>query len=108
MIRRPPYSSLTYTLCPYTTLYRYDIVQALSKRAKANASSVSRGDKSGTDAAELRYWKAAGLDDHGKGYKACGCGMGAALNMASSMDAYVLSDRGTWLDRKSTRLNSSH
>jgi len=77
-----------------------DIVQALSKLAKDNASFVSRGDKSGTHAAELRFWKAAGVDDMGKGYKACGCGMGPALNMASSMGAYVLSDRGTWLSFK--------
>lgn len=77
-----------------------DIVQALSKLAKENASFVSRGDKSGTHAAELRFWKVAGVDDKGKGYKACGCGMGPALNMASSMGAYVLSDRGTWLSFK--------
>nr|WP_094837071.1 extracellular solute-binding protein [Bordetella genomosp. 4] len=77
-----------------------DIVQALSKLAKDNASFVSRGDKSGTHAAELRFWKAAGVEDMGKGYKACGCGMGPALNMASSMGAYVLSDRGTWLSFK--------
>ncbi|HYG42989.1 MAG TPA: extracellular solute-binding protein [Bordetella sp.] len=77
-----------------------DIVRALAKLAKTNALFVSRGDKSGTHAAELRLWKAAGADDHGKGYKACGCGMGPALNMASSMNAYVLSDRGTWLSFK--------
>lgn len=77
-----------------------DIVQALSKLAKDNSSFVSRGDKSGTHAAELRFWKAAGVEDMGKGYKACGCGMGPALNMASSMGAYVLSDRGTWLSFK--------
>lgn len=77
-----------------------DIVQALSKLATDNASFVSRGDKSGTHAAELRFWKAAGVEDMGQGYKACGCGMGPALNMASSMGAYVLSDRGTWLSFK--------
>lgn len=77
-----------------------DIVQALSKLVKDNSSFVSRGDKSGTHAAELRFWKAAGVEDMGKGYKACGCGMGPALNMASSMGAYVLSDRGTWLSFK--------
>lgn len=77
-----------------------DIVAALSKLAKDNAAFISRGDKSGTNAAELRFWKAAGVEDKGKGYKACGCGMGPALNMASSMGAYVLSDRGTWLNFK--------
>src|SRR3546814_3131903 len=77
-----------------------DIVQALTRLAKADAPFVSRGDKSGTHAAELRFWKTAGLDYHGKGYKACGCGMGPALNMASSMNAYVLSERGTWLSFK--------
>lgn len=77
-----------------------DIVAALGKLAAANAPFISRGDKSGTHAAELRYWKQAGLDDKGGGYKECGCGMGPALNMASSMNAYVLSDRGTWLSFK--------
>ncbi|MGD9872326.1 MAG: substrate-binding domain-containing protein, partial [Thauera sp.] len=61
---------------------------------------VSRGDKSGTHAAELRYWKAAGVDDKGTGYKECGCGMGPALNMAASTGGYVLADRGTWLSFK--------
>jgi tungstate transport system substrate-binding protein len=74
-----------------------DIVAALKKVAAANAPFVSRGDKSGTDAAEKRYWKAAGLAERGKGYKECGCGMGPALNMAASSNAYVLADRGTWL-----------
>ncbi|MEP6968943.1 MAG: substrate-binding domain-containing protein, partial [Betaproteobacteria bacterium] len=61
-----------------------DVVGALTKIAAANASFISRADKSGTNAAELRFWKAAGLTDaKGGGYKACGCGMGPALNMAS-------------------------
>ncbi len=78
-----------------------DIVEALKKVATANGDFVSRGDKSGTHAAELRFWKLAGLDDKmGTGYKACGCGMGPALNMASSTGAYVLADRGTWLNFK--------
>ena len=77
-----------------------DITGALQKLAAANASFVSRGDKSGTHAAELRYWKAAGVDDKGTGYKECGCGMGPALNMAASSGAYVLADRGTWLSFK--------
>lgn len=64
---------------------------------------VSRGDKSGTHAAELRYWKTAGIDlDANKGawYRDSGLGMGPALNMASSMNAYILADRGTWLSFK--------
>ena len=61
-----------------------DIVQALKKLAAGNANFISRGDKSGTHAAELRYWKTASLDNKGTGYKECGCGMGPALNIASS------------------------
>lgn len=77
-----------------------DVVAALQKLATARREFISRGDKSGTHAAELRYWKAAGVDTPaGKvaGYKECGCGMGPALNIASSSNAYALSDRGTWL-----------
>ncbi|MBR0566791.1 extracellular solute-binding protein [Azoarcus sp. L1K30] len=78
-----------------------DIVEALKKLAAANGSFVSRGDKSGTNAAELRYWKLAGSEaSKGSGYKECGCGMGPALNMAASSGAYVLADRGTWLNFK--------
>jgi tungstate transport system substrate-binding protein len=80
-----------------------DVVAALGKLAGSSAPFISRGDKSGTHAAELRYWKAAGLDTPvGKvaGYKECGCGMGPALNMASGTNAYVLADRGTWLNFK--------
>ena len=78
-----------------------DIVDALKKVAGGNADFISRGDKSGTHAAELRFWKVAGLDEKtGSGYKSCGCGMGPALNMASSTGAYVLADRGTWLNFK--------
>jgi len=80
-----------------------DVVEALKKLAASKESFVSRGDKSGTHAAELRYWKAAGFDTPvGKmaGYKECGCGMGPALNMASSINAYLLADRGTWLSFK--------
>ena len=77
-----------------------DIVSALQRVAASQAGFVSRGDKSGTHAAELRYWKQAGLDNKGHGYKECGCGMGPALNMASSLGAYVLTDRGTWLNFK--------
>ncbi|NMM06152.1 extracellular solute-binding protein [Polaromonas sp.] len=78
-----------------------DIAEALTKLNAGNASFVSRGDKSGTHAAELRYWKAAGVETpQFANYKACGCGMGPALNMAASIGAYVLADRGTWLNFK--------
>ena len=77
-----------------------DVLQGLRRIAAAKAPFISRGDKSGTHAAELRYWKDAGLDlDAVKGewYKEIGQGMGPALNTASAQNAYVLSDRGTWL-----------
>jgi tungstate transport system substrate-binding protein len=74
-----------------------DIVAALKKLAAAGAPFISRADKSGTHAAELRYWQLAGVVAKGPGYRECGCGMGPALNIASSSDAYVLADRGTWL-----------
>ena len=80
-----------------------DLVEALKKLAASKEAFISRGDKSGTHAAELRYWKAAGIETPaGKvaGYKECGCGMGPALNIASSSGAYVLTDRGTWLSFK--------
>ncbi len=86
-----------------------DIVEALKKLSASNASFISRGDKSGTHAAELRYWTLAGASvgvgalgggTKGAGYKECGCGMGPALNIASSSGAYVLADRGTWLSFK--------
>ncbi|MES2613418.1 MAG: extracellular solute-binding protein [Pseudomonadota bacterium] len=78
-----------------------DIVEALKKLAAASAPFISRGDKSGTHAAELRYWKLAGAEAaKGGGYKECGCGMGPALNIAASSGAYVLADRGTWLNFK--------
>jgi len=78
------------------------IAPALQKVATGAAQFISRGDKSGTHAAELRLWKAAGVDMATKpaGYKECGCGMGPALNIASSTNAYVLADRGTWLSFK--------
>ena len=77
-----------------------DVAAALKKIADAQAPFVSRGDKSGTHAAELRYFKDAGVDPTiGKGtwYRETGSGMGPALNTASSMNAYILADRGTWL-----------
>lgn len=80
-----------------------DIAEALKKIAAAQATFVSRGDNSGTHAAELRLWKVAGIDiDKAKGdwYKNTGSGMGPALNTAASMNAYILADRGTWLSFK--------
>ena len=82
-----------------------NIVEAMKRLNTANAGFVSRGDKSGTHAAELRYWKAAGVEILADkpafaGYKACGCGMGPALNIASSTGGYVMADRGTWLSFK--------
>jgi len=84
-----------------------DILEGLRRIASAEFSArvafVSRGDKSGTHAAELRYWKAAGVDlDKARAtnpgwYRDTGSGMGPALNTAASMNAYILADRGTWL-----------
>jgi tungstate transport system substrate-binding protein len=77
-----------------------DSVAALKAIASAQAPFVSRGDKSGTNAAELRLWKLAGQTPDAlkeKWYRDIGGGMGQALNAASAMDAYTLSDRGTWL-----------
>ena len=78
-----------------------DIVAALTKlSASPTETFISRGDKSGTHAAELRYWKTAGVDvpkEKMAHYEECGCGMGPALNIASAKNAYVLADRGTWL-----------
>ncbi len=79
-----------------------DILEGLRRIAAAEPRPpfVSRGDKSGTHAAELRYWKAAGVDLEkikGPWYRDTGSGMGPALNTASSMNAYILADRGTWL-----------
>ncbi|MBL8482626.1 MAG: extracellular solute-binding protein [Rhodocyclaceae bacterium] len=83
-----------------------DILEALRKIRDAQAAFVSRGDKSGTHAAELRYWNAAGVDlDAARGpwYRDTGSGMGPALNTAASMNAYVLADRATWLSFKNRR-----
>lgn len=73
---------------------------ALSQIAVANAPFVSRGDDSGTHKKELGLWNAAGLDPatFGAWYKAVGAGMGAALNTAAGMDAYIMSDRASWLN----------
>ena len=77
--------------------------QALQAIKAKGAPFISRGDRSGTHAAELDLWKAAGIDigkDKGPWYKEIGQGMGAALNTASAANAYVLADRGTWLSFK--------
>jgi tungstate transport system substrate-binding protein len=80
-----------------------DVLEALRKIAAARAPFISRGDRSGTHEAELRYWQAAGIDikaDRGAWYREIGQGMGPALNMAAASNAYLLSDRGTWLSFK--------
>jgi tungstate transport system substrate-binding protein len=78
-----------------------DIAAALGTLARGGAGFISRGDRSGTHAAELRYWKTAGVDlasARPAGYRECGCGMGPALNIAATSGAYALTDRGTWLN----------
>jgi tungstate transport system substrate-binding protein len=80
-----------------------DVADALRKIAGTRVAFISRGDRSGTHEAELRLWKEAGVDlvsAKGDWYREIGQGMGAALNMASSANAYLLSDRGTWLSFK--------
>jgi tungstate transport system substrate-binding protein len=74
-----------------------DVVAALKEIAAAQAPFASRGDKSGTDAAEKRYWKLAGIAPKGGWYRETGSGMGPTLNTAAAMNAYALADRGTWL-----------
>src|SRR5216684_1632334 len=80
-----------------------DIETALKTIQAKSAPFVSRGDKSGTHSAELALWKQAGIDitaSKGSWYREIGQGMGAALNTAGAMNAYVLSDRGTWISFK--------
>jgi tungstate transport system substrate-binding protein len=80
-----------------------DIVAALKAIKDKGAPFISRGDRSGTHIAELDLWKDAGIDiekDKGPWYRSIGQGMGAALNIASASNAYVLADRGTWLSFK--------
>ena len=77
-----------------------DALEGLRRIGAAKAPFISRGDRSGTHAAELRYWRDAGIDIgtvKGDWYKEIGQGMGPALNAASASNAYVLTDRGTWL-----------
>ena len=80
-----------------------DIVAGLKAVYASKVAFVSRGDKSGTHAAELRYWKMASLDpatEKQTWYRDTGSGMGPALNTAAAMNAYILADRGTWLSFK--------
>ena len=81
-----------------------DIVKAFTTIKAKTAPFISRGDRSGTHAAELALWKIANIDvagaDKGPWYKEIGQGMGAALNTASASNSYVLADRGTWLSFK--------
>ena len=75
------------------------VLAALKKIAARQSPFASRADKSGTHAAELRYWKAAGVGTPtGAWYRETGSGMGATLNTAAGMNAYALTDRGTWLN----------
>lgn len=80
-----------------------DVMEGLRRITAAKAPFISRGDRSGTHAAELRYWKDAGVDLNavkGDWYREIGQGMGPALNTASAQNAYLLADRGTWLSFK--------
>jgi tungstate transport system substrate-binding protein len=80
-----------------------DIAAALKKLSVTQHPIISRGDNSGTHAAELRLWQTAGVDlaaAKPRGYRACGCGMGPALNMGASLNGHVFTDRGTWLSFK--------
>lgn len=77
-----------------------DTTEALRRIAQARAPFISRGDRSGTHAAELRLWRMAGVDPvtgRGQWYREVGQGMGPALNTAAAQGAYILTDRGTWL-----------
>ena len=76
------------------------VVEAFRRIRQAQLPFVSRGDRSGTHAAELRLWELAGIDlqqARGAWYRDTGTGMGPALNIAAAMDAYLLADRGTWI-----------
>jgi len=77
-----------------------DVVAALTKISDAEAPFASRGDDSGTNKAELRLWKEAGIDAQaasGEWYRETGSGMGATLNTGTAMDAYIMTDRATWI-----------
>lgn len=78
-----------------------DAVEAFRRMAAGTTPFISRGDKSGTNSAELRFWKEANIDPKAwASYKEAGAGMGPTLNMAAAMGGYTLSDRGTWLSFK--------
>jgi len=77
-----------------------DVIEAFRKIAAARVPFISRGDRSGTNEAELRFWMQAGIEIRGatdRWYRDVGQGMGPALNMAAASEAYLLADRGTWL-----------
>ncbi|WP_323753244.1 substrate-binding domain-containing protein [Marinobacter sp.] len=71
--------------------------EAFSAIASAETPFTSRGDDSGTNRAELRRWQSAGVEPEGDWYRELGSGMGPTLNTAAAMDAYVMSDRATWV-----------
>ena len=84
-----------------------DAIEAFRKIAAAKAPFISRGDRSGTNEAELRYWKDAGIminPAQDQWYREIGQGMGPALNVAAATEAYLLSDRGTWLSFRNPRM----
>ena len=83
-----------------------DAIRALQMIKKSGAVFVSRGDDSGTHKAERRLWRAAGIEPEGRSdpwYREAGSGMGATLNIAAGMNAYTLTDRGTWLSFRNRR-----
>ncbi len=77
-----------------------DVVEGFKRIAVTQQPFASRGDRSGTDAAEKRFWKMAGITPEGAWYRSTGSGMGPTLNTAAGMNAYCLADRGTWLTFK--------
>lgn len=83
-----------------------DAIEALQTIKKSGAVFVSRGDDSGTHKAERRLWRAGGIEPEGRSdpwYREAGSGMGATLNIAAGMNAYTLTDRGTWLAFRNRR-----
>ena len=89
----------------------HSAIEAFNKIYKSTAIFASRGDESGTHKAELKLWEKANLDPgkfKGRWYRELGLGMGATLNVAVQMDAYVLSDRATWLAFKNKRIANNN
>jgi tungstate transport system substrate-binding protein len=74
----------------------HDVIAAFRKIASGNARFISRGDNSGTDFMEKKYWQEAGTKPAGANYVSAGLGMGEVLNMAAEMNAYTLTDRATY------------